>query len=811
MEEPNDEMTHNSNDDFEFNGQQENEVDKTAVMNGSGSENHTAPMQQKQSNVINEKVVRSFTIPRTVQNINQDFMMRSVNRPATQDSSKVKNDRDFLESLSVKPEAVTYNLAVHRYFPTHVDGEELPRGKLYDIPLYMYDELKAEIADAWGGGRYRCVVVDEQGRPVPSVSQCVLVDIPTTQHKPKFIKYEKSDSISKVGKSILTANPDSDDLIRLKREDREEKEREQLEYARFERDMRAQKKELAQLRAMKEIAQMRKEMMQPEEVKRETDPQVQILMLKIEDDRRRYEEEKRRQDEDRKRLDDERKEEKRRYEEAMKEERRRHEEAYKEASRQREDDRRRFEEAQAKLFEKIAEKPKDDGIMPILLAMINKDPKVDQTPQLLVEMNKQQTQIMTAAMTPKPTDNSMTEMMLKLALREDPEKSALMKSLLDAAMNKKPNELTPEMLISIMKMGKDEAKEYFQLAQGMSGGVGMNPEVAEDDYDPALGFLGNTAKAIFSSLKALVGMAGQNPMFMELIAKLVGSRNPDDAALANAARMMEQNGMTTQGMIQGPGMTPQLPYQQVNPWQQAPMQAHQNGFTPLPNRQPQAQQQRQVAPVQPTAQQATPSMADRSQQNVPQQQSTQQQQVVAEIEGNASGIPGSDGPAEESPHEMTPQEAALITLRGNVTETVRIMSEEAVSKPNQRSWVEFAHGCWHKEFLARIVMESRDTERWAMIARMCDQSVWKQMIEEITRQAKAGDASEQIMLGTELNKLIDMNVDSTAQIRTGLEAARRTQAQAQTNQPTQHPSIQQVQQAQLQPQVQPIDSSQTTN
>lgn len=780
--------TQQQNDDFEFEGQEQESTVQVApqIFNGNGSHQpETVTVSQSAQsrvnpNIIGEKVVRSYTIPRTLPQINQDFMMRTVNqRPAGQDTAKIKGDREFLDALMVKPEAANFKVAIHRILPTQIDGDELPKGKLSDdTPLCFYDDLRNEIIEAWGGGKYRCVVVDEQGRCVPGIAQSVLVEISTIQYKPKFVKYEQVEMLRSGKGANSVINLEDEDIVRERAEEKKAKERERMENERYAREMREKTQSIQRLMKEKELARLMREASGSEE-QAKNDPRVDIMMAKIEEDRRRYEDEKKRQEEERRRLDDERKEEKRRHEEELKEERRRNEDALKEAARQREEDRRRFEETQAKLFEKLADKPKDDGIMPVLLAMINRQPPPDKAPELFMEMNRQTTAVLQSALAPKPVDNSQMDKIFQLMLKDDPEKTAMMNSLMQAAFHKK-EDLTLDKMMQLLKMGKDEAKEYFQLAQGMS--VGKDGEPTEDDYDPALGVMGNVTKGIFSGLKTLAGMAMQSPELQQVLLALVGKKNPDDAALANAARMMESQGYTPQQMFMGPQATQQLPFQP----QQQPYNAHTmyppvqqqlqpNAFPPMPGRNP--PQQRPAVQQQQSAQQQQPV-----------NQTAQQQQVVSEIEGASSGLPSNDGPVEEAPSELTPEQMAEIAMREEVTETVRIMISEGVTKPNVRSWVEYAYDKWPKHLLIKLGMMTSERERWPLISSLCAREVWVQFGTLLNSQIQSGDASEQVLAHNELNRLMDMCAEMVNQAR----LAQRAQ-QLQQNQPVQQPPQQQQQ------------------
>lgn len=687
------------------------------------------------------KVTVQYSGPDAGRQVAADLMGRVNSRPAyARDLERTKTDRDWLAAFYIKPDAPDYQLSATRVLPAcNGEGEPIPTGihSQHLMPVMFYDDLYNTLLEVWGGGQYRVSVVDAQGRTAREVDRCVLVDIPTNLHPAKREKFEKIVPASRNGKVTTEAPANQDDDAKKRKKDMEElvdnERREAKEFeianARMQREM---KMEEAKLR----MEQMRRSMnLNPNEKSAD----LAAMEKRLEAERAERLERERKTEEERKERD-------RKYEEDRKETQRRYDDDKKEAQARADANMKAMLDQMAKMAEKISDvanrpSPVPDtstrdmimGLAPVLTALITKPPPpLPDNKEFFLELNRasakasEQVIQLTSAMlqAPKTDPNAApTALMMKMMENDKTGKDNLMANLITAIVSNK-SELTPEVMMQLIGMGEKRADKTIEMFQGMQhpGGEG------EDGYDPALGILGNAGKAIFSSLKGLVETAATNPAIQEMLMKFIGTRQPSQQQLVQAAWQMEQGRAL-------PLMTP--PYQPVDQ-QFIPAQ-------PNPYQQPQQsapQQRRGPAPLPPT--QPQPGMAVNSQ--------AQQAVVASELEGGSSGLPSNGDPEQQGP-PPTPEELAEEDLCDAVTRTIEIVVAEAQNKPAKRTWPEDATDHWPEAFIKKIVNNYSDQERVIIIGQKCARPVAQQLNNILHTEPQ-----ELSIFWNELHRFVEINL-----------------------------------------------------
>ncbi len=621
---------------------------------------------------------------------NTGYAMGRVNKTGVNETQKTASDREWLDDLRAKPESMDWVFKPLRYQPGRkTDGTPLKStlinqsGQLCTYPMQPYDSLIEEIANAWGGGAFQIRVCSGNGAPIESIKRTFDVIIPTNTYPPKAEEYEVFEPVA--GKSAAPATATTAESEELKAERqalKDDEEREKLEKRRRDLEARRQKSELENMRVQAEMAKIRADLANPRRDDTEN--------IKVEQMRKELEEQRRRNEEILKQQDDARKEERLRYERQMekmevdrKEETRRRDDELKE-------ERRRHEELMREM--RTAE-PKEDKILPLIMAMINQPKPPDTTLPLMLEMGKNQASIVTAALQKQPENNSQLEMFKTLILAMQPKEkdNALVTTLLTAVVGKKNEQMTAEKVVELMDKGEERAQRWMQMAQQ------NNPQndAEENGYDPKLGLLGNAGKAIFNSLSSLVSMAASNPQILELVKSIVGSRNPTQDELFNASYRLEQQ----------QGIPPALPYQQ-NPG--LPYQPPQQQFQGPP---PLVQPMRNPPPVQ----------------SQPMQQ-PEQQAVVNELEGE------SGAPITEPEAELTAEQMAEQNIRDNVNDTVQIMIKEYGTHAVERKWMKHATDTWNRSFVTQLINLPIESQRYDLIGKKCDPESWTKLVSICTAE-----------------------------------------------------------------------------
>lgn len=716
----------NDNEGFEL-----NDAETVAVVpaptNGTGRQ---AP------NVIGRTIVEKFAPDSHVPSMTVNPLMGRVNNraPYAPEKSREKDDREYLDSFNMTSKAGEYRLKCTRYQPsTNADGDQVPTGmnSLHEVSCMSYDELQQEICMAWGGGAYRVTFIEENGKRADDIQRCILINIPTAQHPPKITKFEKIEPTRSLKIPIgIPLDESTEDAKRRERDYQEQVKEERRQEALDMLEAKKNKRELEKIRREKELAQIRKEVMAPVE-DRSKNAEIELLKQRLEEEKKTREEAARRQEEDRK------------------EERRRYEEDKKESQRRADDDRKMMFESLAKLGDSIKEivnrpvvAPAPDNtlkelgamMVPVLTAMITRPAPLppDHTP-LIMEMNKinaesqrSNMQIVTAIMQ-KPTDDGSAKMIdnwMKISSKDNSKYDGMIEKLLSVLISKdKGQVMTPDMIFNL----QDKMEQRLERLMNISQGNAPQDGEGEAGYDPALGFLGNAGKALFGSLKALMDSAASNPALLELVAKVVGSRNPTDLQLAQAAYQMEHSGQIPPAI--GYQAQPQLPHDY------APINQPTIPYPPPP--QPYQQPQRPRAGPPPLAQ-------------PPAQPAATQQSVENELEGATSGLPSNADPEQTQP--MSAEELADANLNEAVTFTVEIMIGEATGKPEKRVWPEDASDHWNKTFIKRICDEPSEHMRLQMVGSKCDPAVAQRL--NVIWQA---DPQEQAIFWTEFRRFVDMN------------------------------------------------------
>lgn len=749
MEEPIDDFE-SETDDFESN-EPSVAVAQNPSFNGTGVGPRQGVARTPSGEVINKKVTESYTVPVNTGQIANHLMGRVNSRPPfAPEKARAKEDRDFLDEFNIKADAAKYQLSCIRNLPAaNSDGDPVPTGiaSKHIFPVMSYDELVDSIQGVWGGGSYRVSFVEENGRLADNIARCIIVNIPTTQCAPKREKFEVVEA-SRVSKSTSPAVTPMSESALLEIEAQNEFKLRELEARRREKlDELAQReteREYKKLKREKELQQLRKELLEPGELKKSSE--IELL-------ERRLEEEKRAREAAEMRREQERKEERERQERRDEEARRRDEETRKLMM----DGIMRMSES----IREVANKPvqKDDSIeklmamvVPIATALVNRPipPPPDNTP-LLLEMSKQQMTSQQASMQTiatimaRPADNSnekMLETIIKVGSKQDATNQAMITGMMQALLEKdKGQVLTPEVIMDLQERAEKRMERMMGLNSGIRGQDGE--EGGDDGYDPALGFLGNAGKALFGSLKALMDSAATNPALMNLAAQLIGSRNPTDRQLIQVAQRLEQSGGIPPAI--GYQQQPMLPevssYAQPQiPYPQPPQnQLRAGSGMPPPLAQPAQQPQFAQGPVNPMPVQAPQAITG-----------AQQQSVASELEGATSGLPSNDGPDLSS--QLTPDQLAEENLIDAVSRTVEIMIAEMKGKPAKRTWPEDASDHWNKGFVDHVCSLITSNDQLRAIGMKCDPSV-----RNVFNQTLRENPDELSILWTELARFVSMN------------------------------------------------------
>ncbi len=114
---------------------------------------------------------------------------------------------------------------------------------------------------------------------------------------------------------------------------------------------------------------------------------------------------------------------------------------------------------------------------------------------------------------------------------------------------------------------------------------------------------------------------------------------------------------------------------------------------------------------------------------------------------NASGDVGAVGPVGETP-------LAEKNLRDAVTQTVKIMLDEAKSKPQKRAWPEDATANWNADFIKAICDTTYDSMRMRMIGAKCNPAV-----ADALNLIWSNSLPEQTVFWRELSRFVDMNLN----------------------------------------------------
>ncbi len=368
---------------------------------------------------------------------------------------------------------------------------------------------------------------------------------------------------------------------------------------------------------------------------------------------------------------------------------------------------------------------------PIVTAIITKPAApLPDNKEIFIEMGKAQAEstkqiasMTTAMLTAPKTDPNAASMALVMKMMENDKsgKDNLLANLITAFVNNKGQEFTPELMLKFIEKGESNATRMLEFSHGINQHGGEEGS----DYDPALGFLGNAGKALFGSLKALIDSAANNPAMLDIVKALVGTKNPTNDQLAQAAYRLEQQGMNPQQIaFQQP---PQLPPVYT------PTDAPYAPYPPRPN------------PAQPQQRSGPPRVAP------PPQPVPAQSAVTNELEGAASGLPSNGDPEQQLP--LTPEELAEENLRDAVTRTVELMIGEAKGKPQKRAWPEDATANWNADFIKAICDTTYDQMRLRLLDSKCERSVASQL-----NDIWLADVSEQRIFWDELHRFVDLNM-----------------------------------------------------
>ena len=368
--------------------------------------------------------------------------------------------------------------------------------------------------------------------------------------------------------------------------------------------------------------------------------------------------------------------------------------------------------------------------------------------------------------------------MVKINGMNKPDNS-LQNALIAKLIDKKDEGFGVKDFFTLMELGEQRTEKIFNKAQELAGAMTPPPAdeaVQEDGYDPKLGFLGNAGKSLFGGLKSLVEAAATNPQLQELLLRVVGTRQPSQNDLALAALRMENQFVAQPNMMYAPPQQPMLPpapqHQQFRGPYAAPLpqplmpsdvarynsMMGQQPATP-PTQQPLAASgpiQGGPPPIAPPAQQSAPA----TQAPVPagfQTPANQQQAVANELEGATSGLPSNGDPIPEAPLPSN-EELVAQELSAAVSATMEIALTEILTKPNERSWAEHAHGTWPKAFLEKLAATQNVQEAVGLIAEQCSGDVWNRITSRLVEENNGPErGKEEMLLAQQIIKLVDAN------------------------------------------------------
>ncbi len=669
-------------------------------------------------------------------------------RPAT---AKEQTGREYLNDLASSGKS-SWNLCIIRTGPAKhpKTGETLPTGTAsrYCVDLMTYDQVRVAASQAWGSGNFRIVVVDENGKDVVG-TRAVLIEIPLSECPPYTELCKPPEDLTPLSAPALPG--EETELQKLQRESKIRKEQAKIELENAKGEI-EKKRAMLNLEAVQrdldklarqqvggdeESSKMTELRSEIRDVQRASDvkigklesllerivdkistpppaPQIDIVQLAT---------------------------------------------LMKPAAPPPALDLGALITGLATAFAPVvaalsAPKPapvKDDSMEKILLAILAK-PKDDSSEKMMMAAMDNQTKTLMAVMTqPKDTggDAKMMELIrstnenqAKAAQRDNDKQTQLMTLLMNAALSRKGDTLTPEVMIKFMEIGK---KDFERAAAIVSGN--QPEEAVGDSYDPKLGIGGNLVKAMYEGIRGIVGAASQNPELVGTIMKMFNTARPSEEQMWRQAQASVSQGilpgvMMGQPQLQAPqqfqpqqsgagyeGMPNAIPY---NPQQPAPMQPNpiqqQGGFNPPPmTPQPQA-----APPPQQLQQQAPPAQIQ-----APRPAPKPQPAALEDEHGEQVVV------------EDTPQQRLL----ARVSDTIIHATGEITDKVEVREWPQIAHETWPLEFKRLIVVQDNANVRMSLIQQACDQNIWANFYTAIM----ADQANEVGKMWAGMNEFIELN------------------------------------------------------
>jgi hypothetical protein len=533
---------------------------RQAIETQSEAAGQTGPASEQH---VMEKITRTVTVPRRMTDI--DSLRRPQSQPqrryVEKDTEHARDARDFLEDMLGKPEANDWHLSIYRSWPT-VDENKQPilTGKVCDLPLMEYDQLKSEIVQRWGGGCYRCVFSTDSGSHVPHI-RCVKIQIPIENCPARAREFEKTQSEieaeAAASKGPVKDNAMSDALQETLSSLKDETALDQAEERRQESKRRRIKKEMEAEIEMEHLRQVRENQLSKNKDTGVVDRQIEAIRSEMRDERKLAETKFEKMLELMAKPKDDTNslalvlEKMNSQANAMMEKMSAQTTAMVE----------RMSAQNAAILDsiRVLAAPKEDKTLPLLIESMRSQqttmmegfkavaaPREDKMMPLVVESIR-------AMAAPKDTSGidrisdvikmgqessrQVMEMVIKGGMRENNQQSQLLNTLLANVLNPaKANDMGPDMILKLIGEGRKQMREVFDMTQG-GGGGGEEGEGGEGG--------GGLADKIFGGIQTvLVSMAGNPalaPFLGRVMEKLVGSANPTpDEQRAAAMRMAQQ-------------------------------------------------------------------------------------------------------------------------------------------------------------------------------------------------------------------------------------------------------------------------------
>jgi hypothetical protein len=207
------------------------------------------------------------------------------------ESLKSLSGREILDEALQQPECSDWQIEVIRTYPVMIGGKKA-EGRLVRTTPKQYDLLESFIAESFGSGHYRCVLINRQGNYVPN-RKAVLINIDDSSLPPKISAGVPSPAEIEVKEA---ENKASEEEIESDRAIREAQADERVQRA----EMRRMEMMIRKMGMTKTMVDLQKSMVNGEQTGKQEEIKAIIDMIRQESERSRQEAERIRREADEK-------------------------------------------------------------------------------------------------------------------------------------------------------------------------------------------------------------------------------------------------------------------------------------------------------------------------------------------------------------------------------------------------------------------------------------------------------------------------------------------------------------------------------